>query len=108
MNLISILFAYLYQVADSGNGASRSTLEFTLPKGNTRYRNSITLGERSEDAMIDSVYLPSTHWRILVMSLVSPKPINTDKCFCKIIMRPKQTDMWFFDGIHTGYQRQKC
>jgi hypothetical protein len=73
-----------------------------VPKGNIRCINSITLVERSGDAMIDSVYLPSTHWRVLVMPLVSPKRTSTDIRIYKFIMQGKQTDVRFFDWS------QKC
>jgi hypothetical protein len=57
VNFISILFACLNQVADSGNAALRLPLRIIMPKGNIRVRcrNSITLGERRENDMIDSM-----------------------------------------------------
>ena len=62
MNFSSILFAFLNRVTERGNETLRVTLKFTLPKGNIRCRNSITLGERREDVMIDSMctYCPHT------------------------------------------------
>ena len=53
VNFISILFACLNQIADSGNAALRLPLKIILPKGNIRCRDGVTLGERREDATID-------------------------------------------------------
>ena len=55
VNFISILYSCLNQVADSGNAAVRLPVKLLLPKGNIRCRNSITMGERLEDVMIDSM-----------------------------------------------------
>jgi hypothetical protein len=102
VNFISILFACLNQVADSGNAALSLPLKIIMWKRNTGIRstNSITLGERREDAMIDSMCTHHPQMENYCHVTCQSEMTSTDICCYKVIIRHKQTDIRSFDGIH--------